>query len=265
MPGRLLCLMLALILPAQSLWATEHVILLHGLCRTSGSMRPMADALQAAGYVVHNIDYPSRSAPIGELASLAINPAIAACELSGASRIHFVTHSLGGILVRQYLATHRLPALGRVVMLGPPNQGSEIVDRLGSWRLFAAINGPAGRQLGTGADSVPNRLGPVAFPVGVIAGRHSINWINSLLIPGPDDGKVSVNRTRVGGETSHLVLPCSHPFLMRDRTAIRQTVHFLGHGRFHGESPAASGSGQSHRKATEHGQTDGKKAENLTR
>jgi hypothetical protein len=160
--------------------------------------------------------------------------------MAGASRIHFVTHSLGGILVREYLATHSLPALGRVVMLGPPNQGSEIVDRLGSWRLFAVINGPAGRQLGTGAHSVPNRLGPVTYPVGVIAGHHSINWINSWLIPGPDDGKVSVARTVVAGMTDHLVLPCSHPFLMRDRTAIRQTIHFLGHGRFQGVLGAAS-------------------------
>ena len=203
-------------------------------------MQPMADALQAAGYVVHNIDYPSRSAPIEELATRAIAPAVAACELAGASRIHFVTHSLGGILLRQYLANHALPALGRVVMLGPPNQGSEVVDRLGSWRLFAVINGPVGQQLGTDVHSVPNRLGPVTYPVGVIAGRHSINWINSLLIPGPDDGKVSVARTQVGGMTGHLVLPCSHPFLMRDWTAIRQTIHFLGRGRFQDGPPAAS-------------------------
>ncbi|MBI2813629.1 MAG: alpha/beta fold hydrolase [Opitutae bacterium] len=216
----------------RSLASSEHVILLHGLARTSRSMRPMAKALQAAGYVVHNIDYPSRGAPIEELAVRAIASAVADCGKAGASRIHFVTHSLGGILVRQYLATHRLPALGRVVMLGPPNQGSEVVDRLGPWRLFSALNGPAGRQLGTGAGSVPNRLGPATCPVGVIAGRQSINWINSLLIPGTDDGKVSVERTRLAGMTDHLVLPCSHPFLMRDPAAIRHTLHFLAHGRF---------------------------------
>lgn len=232
--------MLALAPSARSLAPAEHIILLHGLCRTSRSMQPMADALQAAGYVVHNIDYPSRAAPIGELADLAIAPAVAACKDSGASRIHFVTHSLGGILVRHYLSTHALPSLGRVVMLGPPNQGSEVVDRLGSWRLFALVNGPAGRQLGTDAHSVPNRLGPVTYPVGVIAGRHSINWINSRLIPGPDDGKVSVERTRVSGMTGHVVLPCAHPFLMRNRAAIRQTVHFLGHGRFQDAAPAAA-------------------------
>lgn len=204
-------------------------------------MQPLADALQAAGYVVHNLDYPSRTAPIEQLADRAIAPAVNACRTDGAARIHFVTHSLGGILVRQYLATHSMPDLGRVVMLGPPNQGSEVVDRLGAWWLFAVSNGPAGRQLGTGAASIPNRLGPVSYPVGVIAGSHSINWLNSLLIPGPDDGKVSVARTRVSGMTDHLVLPCSHPFLMRDRTAIRQTIHFLAHGRFHATASLTPG------------------------
>ena len=240
MLSRSLLLLLALAPASRALAATEHVILLHGLCRTGRSMQPMADALQAAGYVVHNVDYPSRTAPIEELSAPAIAPAVVACEQAGAARIHFVTHSLGGILVRDYLATRRPPALGRVVMLGPPNQGSEVVDRLGDWRLFAAINGPAGRQLGTGADAGPNRLGPVDYPVGVIAGRHSINWINSLLLPGPDDGKVTVARTRVTGMAGHLVLPCSHPFLPRDRTAIRQTVHFLRHGRFQDATPIAA-------------------------
>ncbi|HVZ66134.1 MAG TPA: alpha/beta fold hydrolase [Lacunisphaera sp.] len=217
---------------AASVPATEHVILLHGLCRTSRSMEPIAKALRAAGYVVHNIDYPSRTAPIEGLAGPAIAPAVAACEMAGATRIHFVTHSLGGILVRQYLASHRIPQLGRVVMLGPPNQGSEVVDRLGGWWLFRRLNGAAGAQLGTTADSLPNRLGAVNYPVGVIAGDRSINWINSFLIPGRDDGKVSVDRTRVAGMGDHLVVPCSHPFLMRDRFAIRQTLEFLRNGRF---------------------------------
>jgi triacylglycerol lipase len=232
--GRWLCLVLLLASRAPAAMPSEHVILLHGLCRTNRSMRPMADALRAAGYTVHNIDYPSRTAPIADLAVLAIVPAVAACRAAGATRIHFVTHSLGGILVRQYLATHELPTLGRVVMLGPPNQGSEVVDRLGAWRLFGAINGPAGRQLGTAANSVPNRLGPVTYPVGVIAGRRSINWINSRFLPGPDDGKVTVARTKVDGMADHVVLACSHPLLPRDRVAIRDTLRFLEHGGFAG-------------------------------
>lgn len=224
-----------LMLASQSTAAadtTEHVILLHGLCRTHRSMRGMERALTRAGFRVANVDYPSRSAPIEQLSEIAIAAAVENCRRSHATRIHFVTHSLGGILVRQYLATHTIPELGRVVMLGPPNQGSEVVDCLRNWKLFTAINGPAGRQLSTDVDSIPNRLGRATFSVGVIAGNRSINWINSCFIRGPDDGKVSVARTRLGGMADHLVVEASHPFLMRNRNAIRQTITFLRTGRF---------------------------------
>jgi pimeloyl-ACP methyl ester carboxylesterase len=210
----------------------EYVILLHGLCRTSRSMVPMERALSKAGYQVLNVDYPSRTAAIEKLSEAAIGGAVGDCQENGAVKIHFVTHSLGGILVRSYLARHPIPNLGRVVMLGPPNQGSEVVDKLGSWRAFKKLNGPAGNELGTDKNSAPNKLGPANFCVGVIAGDRSINWINSLLIPGPDDGKVSVARTRLAGMADHLVIHSAHPFLMRNRTAIRQTIEFLQAGRF---------------------------------
>jgi pimeloyl-ACP methyl ester carboxylesterase len=210
----------------------ECVILLHGLCRTSRSMVPMAKALSASGYRVLNVDYPSRTAAIETLSEDAIGRAVADCEKSGAVKINFVTHSLGGILVRSYLSRHTIPNLGRVVMLGPPNQGSEVVDKLGSWRAFKKINGPAGNELGTDANSVPNKLGPANFCVGIIAGDRSINWINSRLIPGPDDGKVSVARTKLAGMADHIVIHAAHPFLMRNRTAIRLTLQFLRTARF---------------------------------
>ncbi len=210
----------------------EYVILLHGLCRSGRSMIPMGQALTHAGYQVVNVEYPSRSRSIEKLSEDAIGVAVSDCESKGAEKIDFVTHSLGGILVRSYLSRHKIPNLGRVVMLGPPNQGSEVVDQLGSWWLFKIINGPAGNELGTGKDSTPNRLGPANFCVGIIAGNHSINWINSWLIPGPDDGKVSVERTKLAGMTDHVVIPATHPFLMRNRTAIRQTIYFLRNGRF---------------------------------
>jgi hypothetical protein len=122
-------------------------------------------------------------------------------------------------------------------MLGPPNQGSEVVDRLRSWWLFRRINGPAGSQLGTGVDSVPNSLGPVKFVLGVIAGDRSINWINSLLIAGPDDGKVSIKRTRVDGMKEHIVVHVSLPFLMKDKSAIAATLRFVNSGSFGAKTP----------------------------
>ncbi len=212
--------------------AKEAVILLHGLARTDKSMAKMAAALEAEGFTVLNVDYPSREATVEALANKVIPAALADPKLKDAERLHFVTHSLGGILVRQYLKTEHPTNLGRVVMLGPPNQGSEVVDRIGDWRAFSAINGPAGKQLGTGPDSVPNQLGPVDFELGVIAGDRSINWINSLMIPGPDDGKVSVERTKVAGMKAHLILHATHPYLMKNARAIRETINFLRHGQF---------------------------------
>jgi len=210
----------------------ECVILLHGLCRTDRSMAPMEKALSAAGYQVVNMDYPSRSAVIEKLSDDVIGRAVSDCERNGATQIHFVTHSLGGILVRSYLARHSIANLGRVVMLGPPNQGSEVVDKLGAWWLFKKLNGPAGNELGTDKNSTPNQLGPAKFCVGVIAGDRSINWINSALIPGRDDGKVSVERTKLEGMADHIVIHANHPFLMRNQAVIRQTICFLRTGQF---------------------------------
>lgn len=212
--------------------ANEHVILLHGLCRTRRSMNSMESTLTKAGYQVANVGYPSRSASIAELSEQAIGNAVADCRQRGATTMHFVTHSMGGILVRSYLSRHAMPDLGRVVMLAPPNQGSEVVDRLGRWRLFATVNGPAGRELGTDDASTPNRLGPFHGSLGIIAGRRSWNWLNSCIIPGADDGKVSVTRTKLAGMTDHLVIAASHPFIASNRGAREQTLHFLRHGKF---------------------------------
>jgi triacylglycerol lipase len=231
-------LMASLQQPTFAAAQKEHVILLHGLCRSSRSMEAMARALTQAGYKVWNIDYPSRTAPIAQLAENAIGQTVTNCERDGATKINFVTHSLGGILVRQYLANHSIPNLGRVVMLGPPNQGSEVVDKLGGWWLFKKINGPAGNQLGTDKNSVPNKLGAANFPVGIIAGNRSINWINSFLIPGADDGKVSVERTKLVGMTDWIEIPATHPFIMKNQAAIAQTLSFLRTGKFDRSSTA---------------------------
>ena len=209
---------------------TEYVVLLHGLARTHRSMRTLETAVLGVGYGVANQSYASTSYPIEQLASRAINSALAHCPDN--ARIHFVTHSMGGILVRQYLKSHTLPNLGRVVMLGPPNQGSEIVDVLGRIPGFSLINGPAGMQLGTDKNSVPVELGQVDFECGVIAGTRTINLLLSALIPGQNDGKVSVENTKVAGMKDHIVLPVTHPFMMVNPAVISQVVEFLNHGQF---------------------------------
>ena len=192
----------------------------------------MEKALQAAGYKTVILDYPSRTQTIRGLSHDYLAPAIHACRKAGAKQIHFVTHSLGGLLVRDYLSRQKLPELGRVVMLAPPNQGSEVVDRIGHWRAFKALNGPAGGELGTAKTSPPKALGPVDYPLGIIAGDRSINWINSYMIDGPDDGKVSVEHTKLKGMTAHMVLHHTHPMIMKRSDVIRLTLRFLREGSF---------------------------------
>ncbi|MEW6077131.1 MAG: alpha/beta fold hydrolase [Thermodesulfobacteriota bacterium] len=211
---------------------TEYVILLHGLARTERSMQDLASRLVAEGYGVMNAGYPSRTATVQELAEKVIPAAVAECRRNGAGKIHFVTHSMGGILVRYYLSRYPLPDLGRVVMMAPPNSGSEAVDRLKDNFAFKWLNGPAGGQLGTGGDSLPRSLGPVNFEAGVIAGDRSVNLLLSRMIPGPDDGKVSVAATRVDGMKDHIVIHATHPFIMDNRQAIDQTIVFLKQGQF---------------------------------
>jgi hypothetical protein len=210
----------------------ELVVLLHGLARTSNSMNEMAETLESAGFEVCNISYPSRKHPIETLVAECVVPQIKQCAQGKNRKVNFVTHSLGGILVRQIHASFADIEIGRVVMLGPPNSGSEVVDKLGDLAAFKAINGPAGLQLGTGEESVPRLLGPAQFSVGVIAGNASINLILSLLIPGPDDGKVSLESARLEGMDDYLVVPTSHPFLMKDPVVIKQAIHFLREGVF---------------------------------
>src|SRR5687768_11359393 len=152
------------------------VILLHGLARTAASMNKMEASLAEAGYRVCNISYPSREHSIADLAARFVAPEIARCVPDRTEQINFVTHSMGGIILRELARARLQLAFGRVVMLGPPNHGSQVVDELGGWRLFGALNGPAGRELGTEAGSVPQSLGPVTFETGIIAGRRSINW-----------------------------------------------------------------------------------------
>ena len=208
----------------------ETVVLLHGLARTERSMRRMEATLRKQGYRVLNHGYPSTKASIEQLTKKVFEDVMPRIET--AKKVHFVTHSLGGIILRKGLETRDIPNLGRVVMLAPPSRGSEIPDKLGDFKIYRLINGPAGNQLGTGTNSVPLQLEEPDFELGIIAGDRSINPILSLLIPGPDDGKVAVDRVKPETFTDSILLHCTHACMMRNREVLKQTKHFLANGEF---------------------------------
>ena len=211
----------------------ECVILLHGLARTAFSMQRMKRSLEGNGYLVANVDYPSRDHKIEVLAPLAIEDGLQQCgENAGTIAVHFVTHSLGGILVRVYLADNEIANLGRVVMLAPPNQGSKAVDEMERIPGFDWLNGPAGYQLGKGPESVPLQLGTPEFDFAVIAGNLTNDPITSALLDDPDDGKVSVSDTRLEGMRDFVVVPVSHAMIMQDRDVIRLVMNYLARGSF---------------------------------
>lgn len=223
-------LFILLIYPIYSS-AEDTVILLHGLIRDNKSMAKIEAALQDEGYQTVNISYPSTKQTIETLAENTLIEALSKCP-KNTNKVHFVTHSLGGILVRHYLSSHSIENLGRTVMLGPPNNGSELVDRLRHLPCFVWINGQAGLQLGTDANSIPNRLGPVDYEVGIIAGSRSFNPLFSAMLPNQDDGRVTVESTKLTGMNDHITIPVSHTLMTFNNTVIEQTKYFLQHSYF---------------------------------
>jgi pimeloyl-ACP methyl ester carboxylesterase len=209
----------------------EVVVLVHGLLRSDRSMQPLARSLSDAGYRTVALDYPTTELPPDDLVAVLEREIEACCE--DAPRLHFVTHSLGGLMVRAILAKYRPASLGRVVMLAPPNHGSEWVDRLGDWTLFRWLLGPTAVELGTGPTGFPQRLPRPDYEVGVIAGTTSYRLGADEVLGGANDGTVSVASTRLDGMTDFATVPESHTFIMRSADVAELVRAFLRDGRFH--------------------------------
>ena len=215
------------------------VVLLHGLGRSARSMRITQRRLREAGFAAVSIGYPSRRSTLAEAVAH-----VRERLPEGASPLHFVTHSLGGIVVRALVREERPPHLGRVVMLGPPNGGSSLARRLQGVPLVSAILGPVCAELAAGEGCVPLALGPVDFELGVIAGTGGLDPLAPLWRR-PSDGRVTVEETRVEGMADFLEVPGSHAFLMNRADVLAQIVHFLREGRFARESLSAADPGRS--------------------
>lgn len=209
----------------------DAVIVVHGLGRSPASMAILSSRLEDAGFRVIRFGYPSREEPIEDLVERLAAEVRSSC-CGEEEDVHFVTHSMGGVLVRSYLSQGIEAHRGRVVMLSPPGQGSEIVDAFAESGLLRKLLGPAAFQLGTGSEGIASELGPVRFELGIITGDRSLSPLGSWLIPGPDDGKVGVGRAEVEGARAFQVIHATHTFIMNRRDVADDVVHFLQHGQF---------------------------------
>lgn len=209
----------------------DGIVILHGIFRTKRSMASMARFLEHNGYAVLNLAYPSTKHPLEELADI-IHPHIDAFTQSISEKLHFVGYSMGGLLIRAYLCKYKPRHLGRVVMLGTPNRGSEVADFMKDKKLYRWLYGAAGQQLVTNQNDFVYSLGQVDYELGVIAGNRSIDPVSSYIIGKPNDGKVSIDSTKIQGMCDHIVVPATHTFFPSNKAAQRQTLTFLQKGCF---------------------------------
>lgn len=226
-------LILLFLVSKCTLASQECVVLLHALGHSKYSMASMATYLKKANYLVVNQSYPSTRKSIKTLADEYLPEMVRTCQQYKPSKIHFVTHSIGGIVLRSYLNNHNVPHLGNIVMLAPPNHGSPLADLLKNSPLFKLLAGPAGQELTTAPSSTPNRLNQLLqYPVGIIAGNFTFNPLMRIIFHDDHDGKVSVTSTRLQGMQDMIVLPVSHLFMTQNKLVMQEVDQFLQQGRF---------------------------------
>lgn len=209
----------------------EQVVLLHGLGRTESAMLVLENSLAGAGFEVHNIGYPSNDETPAQLVAR-VSAAINDCCANNDRTVHFVGHSLGGLLIRAYLAAGLPDNLGRVVLLGTPNHGSELADlEDGLPGTMLELAGPTAQMLGTGPDGFAASLPPPDFEVGVIAGTRDALVTNEWL-PLPNDSMVSLESAKLEGMSDFRQFNLTHWGLRNNPAVAEATIAFLNAGRF---------------------------------
>ena len=212
--------------------ANDYVVLLHGISRTKQIMTKMEQHLLTQGYDVYNDSYLSTSFSIEKLAERIWQRIETRCS-DTSKKIHFVGHSMGGLIVRCMIAQYQPENLGRVVMLGPPNQGSRLVDLLKRFNFYHRNYGPSGQQLGTEGGGTLSHLPPIDYDLGIIAGDRTIDWLFSwFVLSGKNDGKITVEETKLEGMKDHIVLHATHTYMPSNPSVMHQTTHFLQKGAF---------------------------------
>lgn len=219
----------------------DHIILLHGMYRSAVAMQSIERFFRTQGYQVTSISYPSTKHDIETLVTDYLHPAVQKAQKIGTQKIHFITHSMGGILVRYYLNNYSLDDLGKVVMIAPPNHGTELAELFADSTWIDTNTGPAKLQLSAKQDSWVNQLGPVNFAVGIIAGNYNSNLLTAWLLPGEDDGVVSVESTKVKNMKDFMIVPEKHFRLRNNPTVIQQAAYFLKHASFYRSDPVDLG------------------------
>ncbi len=208
----------------------DYVVILHGIFRTSRHMRKLATYAASQGYDVLNVDYPSTKQPLEELVDTAWKDISA--KLQEEKPVHFIGYSMGGLLVRAILSKYRPSMLGRIVLLAVPNKGSEVADFLKHNWLYQRFYGPAGQQLITDQTAIKHLFGNIDYECGVIAGSLSLEPLSSFVIKGKNDGKVSIESTKLDGMKDHVIVRSTHTWFPHHKEVQKQTLHFVSHGTF---------------------------------
>lgn len=211
----------------------DYIVLIHGLMNSSRRMGKFEAYFSQKGFQVLNIDYPSNKYPIETLSDQYLKPVVEAIPLNPGQKVHFITHSMGGLLLRYYLSTHSFDQVGHVVMISPPNHGSEWADLLLKSKSARKVAGPAAFELRTRDNDFFKKLGPIQFKLGIIAGKKSYGKHADRYLPGEDDGMVTVKSMKLKGMLDFIVLNEHHRGLTWNQEAMLQSYAFIQNSRFH--------------------------------